>query len=166
MAIMDDRFQNILSAEVTTSAANVLTFAEVQTGASLGMRLGLVIDSIDMYPAQAVLAEMTTAGDRILMAWCTSDQVTDLEDEADSRVLDVIRISRLDFGTAASAQLVTVPLHREFSPPRIMASPKLFIAFNTFGLASVGILRSRLAFRFISLSAQEYLEIAETFLHG
>lgn len=166
MALTDDRFRNVLSAEVIMSAADTLTFAEVQTGASLGMRLGLVIDAIDFYPPASGYALMTTAGDAISMAWTTSDQVTDLNDEADSRIIHPVKIVRVDFGTAASAQLTHLPMHVEFTPPIIVASPKLFLAADSNGLASALTVRSRMAFRFISLNAQEYLEIAETFLHG
>jgi len=166
MAITDDRFQNILSAEVIESAASTITFAQVQTGASLGMRLGLIIDAIDFYPTSAAIILMTTSNDKIIMAWCTSDQVTDLEDEADSRILHVVRLQRMDFGTAASGVLLKFPIHEEFTPPRILASPNLYLAVVGSGLASAITLRSRMSFRFISLSAQEYLEIAETFLHG
>lgn len=166
MALTDDRFRNVLSAEVISSAANTLTFAEVQTGASLGTRLGLIIDAIDFYPTKAAMLEMTTDGDAIKMAWTTSDQVTDLDDEADSRIIDLARIQRHDFGTAASAAHVVLPVHREFTPPLIVAAPKMFVAVHTAGLASAATLRSRMAFRFINLSPQEYLEIAETFLHG
>lgn len=165
MAITDDRFRNVLSAEVTLSAANTLTFSEVTTGASLGVRLGLIIDEIMFYPAQGGINEMTTSGDGMTFAWVTSDQVDDLNDEADSRIIYSQRIHRLDFGTAASAQLVTQPFSKEFTPPMIVATPKLHLGLVTNGLASAATLRSRLAYRFINLNAQEYLEVAETFLH-
>lgn len=166
MALTDDRFANILHAEVTHSAANTITFTEVQTGASLGMRLGLIVDTMFFYPIPSTIALMTASNDRISMAWCTSDQVTDLQDEADSRILHVMHMVRHDMGTAAAAQLYITPLVAEFNPPLIMASPKLFLCSDSNGLASVGTVRARLGFRFISLSPQEYLEIAETFLHG
>lgn len=166
MALTNDRFRNVLSAEVISSAANTLTFAEVQTGASLGMRLGVIVDAIDFYPTHAAINEMTQLADQIIMAWTTSDQVSDLEDEADSRILDVLRFSRHDLGTAGSGVFLALPFHRDFTPPLIVAAPKLFLAVHTGGLASAATLRSRLAFRFTPLSAQEYLEIAETFLHG
>ena len=166
MPIQDDRFQNILPSEVVSSAANALTFAQVTTGASLGMRLGLIIDAINYMPATAALLEMTATGDRIITAWCTSDQLTDLEDEADSRILDQMIIMRHDVGTAATAFLFKTPIKHDFTPPLIMASPNLYLAVQTVGLASAATIRSRLSFRFITLSPQQYLEIAETFLHG
>lgn len=162
----DDRFQNVLTAQVLASAANVLTFAEVQTGASLGLGLGLVIDTMDFWPNNTSLAEMTAANDRIVMAWCTSDQVDDLEDPSDSRIIHAMSYARRDAGTAANALFQLTPFHHEFTPPRIVAIPRVYLATISAGLASANRVFARLGFRYIKLTDKEYLELAETFLLG
>lgn len=166
MASFDDRFQNILAAEVVQPSADALTFAQVNTGVSLGQGLGMVIDAMDFWPSSTVIKELITNTDSLDLAWTTSDQITDLQDEADSRIIDVIRLVPAVAGTAGNVNVIQLPLHREYTPPRIMASTRLFLAVDSNGFAAAGTIRSRLAFRFIKLSTAEYLEIAETFMQG
>lgn len=165
MAITDDRFRNVLTGEVTQAAANALQFAEMTTGASLGTRLGLIIDQISYYPSAAALRELVANNDRMMMAITTSDQVTDLEDEADSRILHVSQITSIVVGAVTSLTHSMTPLDYDFTPPLIVAAPRLHLAFDTNNFAAAQTCRVRIAYRFISLSPQEYLEVAETFLH-
>jgi len=164
MPTMTDRFQNVLSGQVNMSAANVLTFLELNTGVSLGAKMGLVIDQIDYNPAGASWRQLDAATDEMYMALCTSSSVTDLTDMTDNRLLDSVQIYGDTIGTAGTQLFYRNPLVTVFSPPLIHASPQLYFAMQTGGFASAGIVRMRLRFRFIKLSTEEYLELAEQFI--
>ncbi len=164
MALLDDRFRNILAVEVVMSAANVETFVEVVTGVSIGQGLGMVIDAIDYYPSSGTLRELAASTDVLHMAISTSDQITDFTDVSDRRLIDVVSLIGHAVGTPANTIVHEVPKHREFTPPMIVANPRMYAAVDSVGSAAVGTVRFRMAYRFIKLSTQEYLEIAETFI--
>ena len=50
----------------------------------------------------------------------------------------------------------------QFFPPIIRASPRIFLGAETVGFAGAGTFFARMYFRYIDLSTQEYLELAET----
>ena len=162
--VMDDRFRNVLSAEVTLSAADTLTYQELNTGTGIGQGLGMVIDAIDYYPASGAMRELDADNDSIQMAFTTSDQATNLTDMSDRRIFDAVFVFNQLIGTAGNTWPHHTPIHREFTPPLLVASPRIFFGVDTGGFASAYTFQARMAFRFIKLSAQEYLEVAETFI--
>ncbi len=159
----DDRYTNLASVTVTMSAANTMTFVELLTGISIGQGMGMIIDQIDYFPYSTTLTQMTANSDQITMGWTTSNELTALALN-DRRVLHMSEFSRHDFGTAASAQFIQMPGEHQFFPPLIIAAPRLYFGVNTAGFASAAVVASRLYFRYIELTSQEYLELAETFI--
>lgn len=165
MPIVDDRFRNVLSIEVTQSAADTLTFQEVPTGVSLGQGLGIVIDEISYYPNHANIRELDADTDTLMMALTTSDQPDDIADYSDSRIVDTVALLSHVVGTAGNFQVHELPIRTEFTPPIILATPRLFLAVDTAGFGAAATARVRVAFRYVKLTPQEYLEVAETFLN-
>lgn len=162
-----DRFANFASIEVTQSAANTLTFASLATNMGfLGRRdqaLAMIIDEIQYSPGAAGLALMTGNQDDIIIGLTTSDQILDLEDLTDNRLLDFHGIFRIDLGTAASASLEQFPWRKQFFPPIITAERTLFAACNSSGLASALTVRLRILYRVETLSGSELVELSEVF---
>lgn len=163
MPLIDDRFSNIIGAQVVQSAANTDTFVEIATGVSLGQQMGIVIDEIRYYPARLALQEIVGTADQLLMALTTSSNVADFTDPGDTRILDVKSL-QLTAARTAESNLVEVPLLSSFNPPIIVAAPSLFFGVETAGFGAAATVRFRLSYRFIKLTTQEYLEVAETFL--
>lgn len=160
-----DQYANIARATVTQSGNNVETFSELLTGISLGQGMGMVIDQIDYYPTGPSLELLLAAGDSLTYGWTTSDTPTSLG--AGNRTTLHIMSHTLGpiIGTPASAGgLVTLPFSFPFNPAIIIAAPRLFIGINSASLAGVGQVQSRFFFRYRKLSAQQYLELAETFV--
>lgn len=162
--LMDDRFANVLAAEVTESAANTITFAELVTGISIAQGLGLIIDQVFWFPAAATLRQLDANTDQFTLAITSSDQVTDPADYSDRRVIAARSWTGDAVGTAATQLVYHRPQIDTYEPPVILASPRLFLCILGAGLASAGSGQVRIHFRFVKLSTQEYLEIAETFL--
>ena len=159
MARNEDRFANILMAEVVESGANTLTFKEILTGISLGMGIGMIIDQIDYWPPTNMGAQLVATIDRIRMGFTVSDSITELN--ADDRSI----IHMVEFhsgGAAAVPQIHTNPIPFQFFPPIIRASPRLFLAIEGESIAAAVTAQARMYFRYIDLSTQEYLELAET----
>ena len=102
----EDRFANVFTASVTMSAANTLTFGEMNFGITLRDRVAIVLDTIYIWIGGAALAEMTSLSDNITTALSVSDQPTNIADLSDRRILASTILHRLDFGTAAPTRLL------------------------------------------------------------
>jgi len=167
MVALRDRFANIASIEVVSSAANVLTFASLNTNMGfLGRRdqaLAMVIDEIQYSPTAGSVTEMTAESDAIVLALTTSSLVTDITDFTDQRLLDYYRLMRRDMGTTASAAFIEHPRRSQFFPPIITAERTIFFAIDTNGLASAATARMRILFRVETLTAAELVELSEVF---
>ena len=162
-----DRYANIATFNVTESAAGTLTFAELRTNAGIDASrrraTAILVDEIDYFPNRATAALMTTAGDDQLFGLTISDGVTDLQDMSDSRILHSARITRVDWGTAGSAQFEYAPLVFQFFPPLITAERSIYLGLESAGLASASNLRARMYYRTVEITDGEFLEIAEVF---
>lgn len=160
----EDRFANIFTAEVVQTAANTLTFAELQFGITLRDRIAIAIDEVYFYVNTAALALMTTANDRMEFALSVSDQPTSLSDLSDRRILHATNINRIDMGTAASGMLIKMPLKESFAPPMIVLPNRIYVGIQSAGLASVVTLQMRMHYRTVPISRDDQLiEVLESF---
>ena len=160
----EDRFANVFTAEVVQSATNVLTFGEMVFGITLRDRVAVVIDELYFYLSAAGLALMTAVSDSISMGITVSDQVSDITDLADRRILYTQILIRADFGTAAAAQFIRMPLKESFSPPVLALPNRFYFGVDSAGLASVLTARLRMHFRTEKITQdQQLIEVLETF---
>lgn len=163
----EDRYANIATMQVPMTAANTLTFADLETG--MGIRAGrqaadaMLIDEIDYFIPKGAIEDMTTAGDSINLALCVSDGVTSLADFTDRRILNFIQLSRADFGTAGNARISIMPVVRQFFPPLVVGERKIFLGADSGGLASAFTPSARIYYRTVELTQGELLEISEIF---
>ena len=161
----EDRYSNLLSANVLESAAGTITFQEIVTGISLGQGIGMLIDQIDYYPSGSGLELLVATLDQMQLAWTVNTSLSSLNPDT-SGVIHTISIhTGAPIGTPASnGRPIILPLQYQFFPAMIVASPRLYFACVGTNLAAVFSARSRLYFRYVSLSSQEYLELAEAFV--
>jgi len=158
----EDRFANIAAAEVIMTAADALTFTEMLTGISLGQGVGMLIDEIDYGTNKATFNLMNASIDAIHLGVTTSNDIDDIEDISDRRILHVtsMYMALVTSGIGYS----TFPKVFQFFPPMIIAAPRIYLGMDTESLASAGTGRVRIFFRYVQLSAQQYLELAEAFI--
>jgi len=164
MARPDDRFANIAASTLIAPAADTIAFQEILTGISLGQRMGMIIDQIDYFPASATIRELVDNTDLLLFGLTSSNDVDNLWDTADRRVIHSMELLALVSGVPATMVTMKAPYTYQFFPPIIIAAPRLYLSIQGAGMAAAGTIRMRLYFRFIELAAQEYLELAETFV--
>lgn len=159
-----DRFANVFTAELTMSAANTLTFIELNFAITLRDRIAIVIDELYIYPDSSAINEMTTVNDTMSFALTVSDQVANIATLSDRRILYHTQLRRSDFGTAASGQLFRTPLKESFAPPLISLPTRMYFAMVTTGLASAAISTLRMHFRTEGITQdQQLIEILESF---
>ncbi len=163
----EDRFANIFTATVTETAAQALTFTEMNLGITLRDRIALVIDELYFYPTIASLLLMTTSGDLIQMAITISDSVTNIGDLTDRRIIYDELIGRLDFGTAASGTLLRTPIKASFAPPIIVLPTRLFFGIDSVGTATPVSATLRMHYRTVSVTSdRQIIEVLETLQQG
>ncbi|GAI82269.1 unnamed protein product, partial [marine sediment metagenome] len=160
-----DKYANVLTEKITMSAANTLTFQEVNIGLSLFDKAGILISRIEYQPTGGTIADLETTGDLIGMAVATSDNIANLGvDQA--AVVTYKSLIRLDLGTAAAGWIFELPLVQDFSQlpgGGILITPKpWYIAMESGGLAAAGICTVRFFFTVVKLTAEMYFELLET----
>ncbi len=158
----EDRFANVAAGQVTLSAANTLTFNEILTGVSLGQGVGMLIDQISYYLNDLLVTEMSALNDSCQFAVTTSNDVPDIEDAIDRRILDLFTVKSALVTTGGREQ-VSPKIH-QFFPPLIIAAPRLYLAANSSNFGAVQTFQFRIYFRYVQLTAQQYLELAESFI--
>lgn len=157
---MADIYANIASTKVATSGTSIV-FQELLTGIELGKGRGMIIDQIDYSLSENEIGRLADS-DAIVMAWVTSNALTSLALNTKG-VIDEVAYVRVDFGTAASAQILKTPIERKFDPPIIIAAPRIYLAAQAIAGSTYNLV-SRIYFRYVDLKPQEYLEIAESFV--
>ena len=162
----EDRFANLASAEVTESAAGVMTFAELLTGISIGAGIGILFDKISYQLNISSIADILASGDAIQCGWFTSSDAVAFNYN-DRRLIDsmILQTPPVIGAVASSGQPVLMPVIHDFSPPLIIASPRIFLGALGVSLGNPVNVISRLYFRYQPLTPVEYLELAEAFVH-
>lgn len=161
-----DKYANIATIDVTMSALNVLTFAELRTQVGIEpdrqSANAMIIDQIDYFPTRAMIQEMTAGSDAIAAAITVSNAVSDIEDFSDRRILHsfVLHVQQL---SSVGAWFFTHPFSYQFFPPLITADRSLFLGAFSVGLASAGRIRARIYHRIVRVTQGEFIELAEVF---
>ena len=161
----EDRFANMASASVQEAIAGTMKYTELLTGISFGAGIGLLIDKVSYQIGFGTLGNVSASGDVVQCGWFTAKNAIDF-DFNDRRLIDSVAFGYpATIGTPASNQQHTeMPVVHDFSPPLIIATPRLFLGIKGLNLAGVADAVSRFYFRYQPLSDKEYLELAETFV--
>lgn len=160
-----DMFPSLICRNIIQSAANVSTFFELAIGLSLFNKVALLISRIEYTIHTGGLTMMTTTEDIIRVGLSISDNVLFLSADH-SQVVDLVALQRIDYGTAASANLVSKPIVSDFSTlpgGGLLVPPKpLYFCIGSAGLATPCTAIIRMYFTVIALQDQEYLELLES----
>ncbi len=160
-----DLFSNIAYATVTESAADTLTFAEIQTGVAVHQKVAWVINRILWYLTPASQALVTAAADSLSMALVLNNKVDDLADLSDPAIVDVLTLMTVLFGTAASGERLFAPILRDFSGlpgGGLIITPKpLYIAAKGVSLGVPSTCSCRIFYTIKELAADEFWELVQ-----
>lgn len=159
-----DRYANVITPRVEMSAANTLTFSEIDVGLNLFDKVGLLISRIEFYSTRFA-AEMAASGDFVRMAITASNQITTIAPQ-ENAVIAMEEHSVVEQGTAASAVIQKEPFVQDWSQlpmNGILVSPKpLYIAANTGGFSQADTIDARIFFTIVKLKDAEYFELLES----
>lgn len=160
-----DVYVNVLAHSMTNAVADTLDFSEITVGLNLFDKVGLLVSRIEYEFDNAAMLLMTTAGDNIQMGIGSSDSIPSAV-VTDTQIIDLVSLTRQDFGTAASAQDLFLPLVHDFSSlpgGGLLVPPSpLYMMVGSGGLGAAITGYIRVYFTILHLSDSEYLELLET----
>lgn len=164
-ATKKDNYSNLVQVAITQSAADTLTFEEIDLGLTIFQKIGIVINRIEMYPQGPGWALLQNNGDTFIFGLTQSNQITTLS-PSENAVVYRHQEYLMHYGTAGNAVPYSEPIVADFSEMPggglIIAPRPLFIALDSDGLGATfeGIIR--MYFIIIELKADEYFELLES----
>lgn len=160
-----DSFSNIINVQVVESAANTLTFEEINVGLNLFDKAGLIIHRIDYHLVAASLNLLIANGDLTGCAITQSNSIDTLT-PSERAVVDKVEFQYTQVGTPGNFEIHDMPLTKDYSSlpgGGILVTPKpLYAAIRSLSLASAATVNIRLWFTVKKLSPADYFELLET----
>lgn len=157
-----DAYANKGYGVVTMSAANTLTFSQIQFGVGLFQGIAILLHRVLWSPTSTSLRELVAATDSLTMALTTSNRLTALNDVAEPAIVSMKYLVAIGVATASyELPLVTDYTSLPGGGKLIPANP-LWVAANTAGAVAASVLRAELEFTFVQLADREYLELIQT----
>ena len=160
-----DKYPNIASVSVLSSAANTLTFQQLQSGISIFEKTAWEIYAVEYDIDAGDLDEMTATLDNVLFGLIRTDNSSSIL-YSDPALIDYVRLEHFFMGfTPATSKLLQFPIVRSFiemfgSPLIVLPNP-LYGFVKSTGLASALKVVIRIYYKQIILSPQDYVELIE-----
>lgn len=159
-----DQFANYAIVTVTESAANTLTFKKLETGISLTEKVAWILSRVEYVPTTPSNAVFNGDGDSLYWGLALSSSFTTVG-LTENTIIDYNQWTRLDFGTAATSNLLTRPVVKDFSSlpgGGILVPPNpLYLFAQGTGLASAATVIARMHYSLLPLSVDQYWELVE-----
>lgn len=163
MAKQVDKFANKFYGKVVESAANTLTFAEIQTNVDVFSKKAWILHKLEWYFGASERAKLVAPDDIITAALASSNQISALGLD-NAGVIDLFEISTQLISGAGFEQFVS-PVERKFSDMPggglIIAPRPLYLAVKGTSLASAITVSVRGYFTALDLAADDYLELVD-----
>lgn len=160
-----DQFAQIAYMAVTETAADTLTFAQLQLANNLlSEKAAIIIHRVEIF-ADLSATLLNTGNDSSACALVMSDRVTDITDLSQPEVIFFRRYRRIDFGTAASAIVHEQPDILDFSnlpgTGIIIPADRLYIGSKGNGEGAAATFRFRLWYTVKPLEVADYWDLIE-----
>lgn len=160
-----DKYANMAYLAVLETAPATLTFAKLQiaTQSLMDVKYGLLINRLDIEFSS--WAYFNSTADGVSVGLTVSDGISDLSLER-PEVLVVQTWGRLDYGAAATGQIVTSPVTRDFSTMPgtgiLVPADRLFIGILDVGASSACRAWMRLYYTTVELTTEDYWQLVES----
>lgn len=157
-----DEFPNVVYVKVTETAANTLTFEQIQTGYGALNRLGWIISRIEYYFKVGDLQQFADAADAAQVGLTKSDLLSSLNLQ-DSGLIDLLEVSCM-YKTGVGLELVYQPIIRDFSQlpggGKLVLPYPLFLGVQGISLANALEVSARISYTEITMGGDEFTELA------
>lgn len=160
-----DKYSNILDLNITMSAADTLTFEEIDIGLTLFDKVGLLMARWEFEVSAATSNELQASADELDIAITQSNQITALSLDQNA-IVDKIKLKGHSSGAPATLLVLEQPWKKDYTGlpgGGILVAPRpLYIGMNTSGFAAAGYAAIRFYFTIVSLKDAEYFELLES----
>lgn len=157
-----DAYANVAFGTLTMSAANTLTFAQINMGVGLFEGRALLLHQLRYYPTNASLRELVAATDELIMCMCTTNRLSSIVDTSDPAIIDVTRIVSVGVAVERYQTPIIVDFTNLPGGGRLMPANPIWLCGYTAGAVAASVFRVRLDFTFIELGPQDYLELIQS----
>jgi len=159
-----DLYANKFFGQATESAANTLTFNELQTHVSVFEKQAWVLSRLEWYVPTATIALLIATADTLEVALTSSDQITHLGLDNPS-VIDVHRMGIMAPSDVTAFVRADMPIIRDWTNlpggGLIIAPRPLFVGIQGVSLTAAATIHCRGYFRQMTLNAEEYIELID-----
>lgn len=149
------------------SAANTLTFAQIQFGVGLFQGVAAVVHRLEWFLPLAQLTEIAAGTDEVELALCNRDDLANLDPDNQS-VLSKKALTGITTGAVVSEWIQEQPLVNEFSDMPggglIIPANPIYVGMDTVGFAAAGICDLVFYLTFRQLTDAEYVELIQTIM--
>lgn len=156
-----DQFANVAFGDVLMSAANTLTFEQIQMAVGLFQGIAMVIHRVLWLPTATSVRELVAATDTLTLAITTTNRLSSISDITDPAIIAYLSL----VGIGANTEPIKLPLESDFTSlpggGKIVAANPLYIGMNTAGAAAASRTRCQLDFTFLTLADRDYLELLQ-----
>jgi len=148
----------------TESAANTLTFEKLETGLSIYDKIGWVIARVEARLSAATLALFNGTGDSLSLGITMSNSIISIGDD-NPAVYSNIALVRLDFGTAANAEIGQRTYIKDYSTLPgggllVLPNP-LYAGIQGVGLTGAASANISLFYQAVELSDADYFNLIQ-----
>lgn len=160
-----DIYANIVNRSITMSAANTITFEEIDVGLNIFDKVGLLLHRFDVEINNATKIELNASADELDIALTQSNQVSELTYD-ERAVIDKMKLSAHTVGTAATYRLEPQPYTIDWTDlpggGLLIAPRPLYLAADSIGFGAAAYATTRIYFTIVQLKPEEYFEILES----
>jgi hypothetical protein len=164
---LGDAYVNRALKTVTMSAANTLTFEQIQFGVGLFQGVAMVVNRVEWHLPFATLSELVGNADVIELAITNRDDLTALTPNNQS-VLAYDMIRSIAVGAVVSLEHLVMPLITDFSSLAggglIIPANPIYAGITTAGFAAAAQVNVIMYFTFKQLTDAEYIELLQTIM--
>lgn len=157
-----DQYANIGYGVVTMSAANALTFSQIQFAVGLFQGIAILLHRVLWRPTSTSIRELVAASDALYLALTTSNRLANIVDLSEPAI--VAALSLIGKGVATENQ--ELPLISDFTMlpggGKLIPANPIYVAAFTEGAAAASSIRCQMEFTFVELSAADYLELIQS----
>lgn len=156
-----DEYSNVILADVTQSAANTLTFEELNLGFNIFDKYALLLQRWEVLWGISVEAEIATNADSLSVAICADNTPSNLA-FGDRRIIDTLRLQIQGAVTPVTRSYPLMKDYTSLSGGGLLLIPKPFyLAVDSTGFAAAATVNFRLYFVIVPLKDADYLELLE-----
>ncbi len=159
--VTTDNYANVAYGSVTESAANTLTFSQVQMGVGLFQGIAMLIHRVQWHPTSTALRELVAATDEMQLALTTSNRLAAIYDVNDPAIIAVKRLVAIGVATGS----YELPLMSDFTMlpggGKLVPANPLWVGCKMGGAAAAATIRIQIDFTFVTLDDKDYLELLQ-----